>query len=50
MIFSSLRFIDTADVYKGDALAERLRRSAGGEIAFTYLPGYSGTPSQHHCL
>ncbi|MDY6214127.1 MAG: HipA domain-containing protein [Schaalia hyovaginalis] len=44
MIFSSLRFIDTADVYKGDVLAGRLRRSAGGEIAFTYLPGYSGTP------
>ncbi len=44
MSLTSLRFLDVADVYKGEVLAGHLRRHAGAEVTFTYLPDYSGAP------
>ncbi|MDY3127415.1 MAG: HipA domain-containing protein [Corynebacterium sp.] len=42
MDYTRLRFIDKADVYKGNALAGHLRRTETGSVVFRYLPEYSG--------
>ncbi|WP_366504361.1 type II toxin-antitoxin system HipA family toxin [Arcanobacterium phocae] len=44
MELPDLRFVESADVYKGDLHAGTLTRLPNGDVEFSYLPDYSGEP------